>query len=257
MSRTFGYRELLTKEVVEAWRTYRLAVLWTIFAVIGIAVPLIIRFLPRLLRIFGATGELGLGDLGVADVIDMLVRNVTLVGGLAAIVLTMGTVAGERRRGTLALVLSRPVSRAAVIWAKFVALGMAFGLAIGLAVVGAWLYSALFFAPQAALPWGQLGAILWLSVMCHVAVTLVGSVVAATPTGAAIVGLGFVAAMTLTSSIASLARFLPVGLGDVAKAVALEEVSPDLAPETTISISIGLIAVALVLAWWRLRRMDV
>ena len=197
MSRTFGYRELLTKEVVEAWRTYRLAILCGTFLVIGIAVPLLIRFLPRLVRWFGATGEIGLEDLGVADVVDMLVRNVTLTGGVAAILLTMGTIAGERRRGTLGLVLSRPVSRAAVLWAKFVALGMAFGLATGLAVLGTWLYSALFFAPQAALPWGQLGAILWLSLMVHVAVTLFGSVVAPTPLGAAAVGLGFIAAMSL------------------------------------------------------------
>jgi ABC-2 type transport system permease protein len=257
VSRTFGYRELLTKEVVEAWRTYRLAVLCGLFVVIGITGPLIVRFLPRLLRLFGATGELGLDDLGVADVIDLLVRNVTLVGGFAAILLTMGTIAGERRRGTLDLVLSRPVSRAAVIWAKFVGLGMAFGLAVGLAVLGSWLYSALFFSPQSALPWGQLGAILWLSVMCHVAVTLLGSVIAPTPLGAAIVGLGFVAVMALASSVASLARFLPAGLGEVARAVALEDVSPDLAPAATLSASVLLIAVALAAAWWRLRRMDV
>jgi ABC-2 type transport system permease protein len=254
---TFGCRELLTKEVLEAWRTYRLAMLCGLFVVIGIAVPLIVRFLPRLLRIFGATGELGVGELGVADVIDMLVRNVTLVGGIAAVLLTMGAIAGERLRGTLDLVLSRPVSRAAVIWAKFVALGMAFGLAIGLAVLGSWLYSALFFAPQSALPWGQLGAILWLSVMCTVAVTLLGSVVASTPLGAAIVGLGYIAAMALASSVASLARFLPVGLGDVARAVALEDISPDLAPAATLTLSIAVIAVALTAAWWRLRRMDV
>lgn len=257
MSRTFGYRELLTKEVVEAWRTYRLAALCGLFIVIGIAVPLIVRFLPSLLRMFGASGDLGLGELGVAEVVDMLVRNVTQVGGIAAIVLTMGAIAGERRRGTLDLVLSRPVSRAAVIWAKFVALGMAFGLAIGLAVAGAWLYSALFFSPQAALPWGQLGAVLWLLVMCHVAVTLLASAVAATPLGAAIVGLGFVAAMTLASSVASLARFLPIGLAEVARAVALEEPRPDLAPAVTIAVSVVLIGVALVAAWWRLRRMDV
>ena len=257
MSRTFGYRELLTKEIVEVWRTYRLAALCGLFIVIGIAVPLIVRFLPSLMRTFGATGELGLGEAGVADVVDLLVRNVTQVGGIAAILLTMGSIAGERRRGTLDLVLSRPVSRAAVIWAKFVALGMAFGLAIGLAVVGAWLYSALFFSPQAALPWGQLGALLWLFVMCHVAVTLLGSVVAATPLGAAIVGLGYVAAMALASSVASLARFLPVGLAQVARSVALEAPDPELAPAWTISISLGLIAVALVAAWWRLRRMDV
>jgi len=256
VSRSFGYRELLAKEIVEAWRTYRLAVLCGLFVVIGIAVPLIVRFLPRLLRLFGTTGELGLGELGVADVVDLLVRNVTLVGAIAAILLTMGTIADERRRGTLDLLLSRPVSRAAVIWAKFVALGMVFGLAIGLAVAGSWLYSALFFAPQAALPWGQLGAILWLSVMCHVAVTLLGSVVAATPLGAGIVGLGFVAAMALASSVGSLARFLPAGLGEVARAVALEDVSPDLAPAATLSLSIGFVALALAAAWWRLRRMD-
>ena len=257
MSRTFGYRELLTKEIVEAWRTYRLAVVCALFVVIGVAMPLIVRFLPRLLRMFGTTGEVALGDLGVADVVDLLVRNVTLVGGIAAILLTMGTIAGERRRGTLDLILSRPVSRAAVIWAKFVALGMTFGLAIGLAVLGSWLYSALFFAPQAALPWGQLGAILWLSVMCQVAVTLLGSVLAATPLGAGIVGLEFIAAMALASSVPSLARFLPAGLGEVARAVALEDMSADLTPAVTLTMSVVLIAVALTVACWRLRRMDV
>lgn len=257
MSRTFGYRELLTKEVVEAWRTYRLALLCGLFALIGIAVPLLVRFLPRLVRWFGATGEIGLEDVGVADVVDMLIRNVTLVGGIAAILLTMGTIAGERRRGTLGLVLSRPVSRAAVLWAKFVALGMAFGLATGLAVLGTWLYSALFFSPQAALPWGQLGALLWLSLMVHVAVTLFGSVVAPSSLGAAAVGLGFIAAMSLASSVTSLARLLPVGLADVARAAALEEVSPDLVPAVTIGVSVAVIAIALAGAWWRFRRMDV
>lgn len=257
MIHTFGYRELLAKEVVEAWRTYRLAILCGIFVVIGIAVPLLVRFLPRLLRWFGATGELGLEDLGVADVVEVLVRNVTLIGGIAAILLTMGSIAGERRRGTLGLVLSRPVSRAAVIWAKFVALGMAFGLATGLAVLAAWLYSALFFSPQAALPWGQLGAVLWLSSMVHVAVTLFGSVMAATPLGAGMLGLAFVAVMSLASNVTSLARLLPVGLGEVAEAVALEDVSPDLLPGVTVAVSLAVIAVALGAAWLRFRRMDV
>ena len=256
MSRTFGYRELLTKEIVEAWRTYRIAVLCGLFAIIGIAAPLLVRFLPRLLRLFGATGELGLEGLGVADVVDLLIRNVTLVGGFAGILLAMGSIAGERRRGTLDLILSRPVSRAAVVWAKFVALGMVFGLAVALAVVGAWLYSALFFAPQAALPWGQLGAVLWLSAMVHVAVTMLGSVVARSPLGAAAFGLTYVAVMGLAATVATLARFVPVGLAEVARAVALEEVSPDLLPAVTVGVSVAVIAVALLGAWWRLRRMD-
>jgi ABC-2 type transport system permease protein len=173
------------------------------------------------------------------------------------VLLTMGTIAGERRQGTLALVLSRPVSRAAVLWAKFVALGMTFGLAIGLAVLGAWLYSALFFSPQAALPWGQLGALLWLLVMAHVAITLFGSVVAATPIGAGLLGLAFIAAMSLAGTVSSLARYLPIGLADVAQAVALEDVSEDLLPGVSIGATLVVIAVSLGAAWLRFRRLDV
>ena len=251
MKTTFGYRELLTKEVVEAWRTYRLAAVCGLFIAIGIAVPLLVRFFPAAAR------EPGADDLGVAEVLATFVRNVTLLGGLAAILLTMGTIAGERRRGLLALVLARPVSRAAVIWAKFVALGMVFGLATALAVLAAWLYAALFFDSQALLPWGQLGALLWLSAMVNVAITLFGSVVAATPLGAAGVGLACLAAMTLLAPATSLARLLPAGLAELGTAVALEQVGADLAPGATVGVSLLVIAVALAAAWWRFRRLDV
>jgi ABC-2 type transport system permease protein len=257
MRLTFGYRELLTKEIVEAWRTYRIAVLCALYLALGIGVPLLIRFLPSLLRMFGATGEPAADDLGVADLVNLLVSSVTLFGGIAAILVTMGAIADERRRGLLALVLSRPVSRAAVLWAKFVAVGMMFGLATVLAVLAAWLYAALFFDAQAVLPWGQLGAVLWLSVMVQVAITLLGSVLARTPLGAAAVGLAFLVAMSLAATVVSLARFLPAGLPDLARAVALENVSPDLAPTTTIGASLLVIAVALGVAWWQFRRMDV
>lgn len=254
---TFGYRELLAKEVVEAWRTYRLALLCALFAGIGVAVPLLVRFLPRLIAVFGGREVIGVEERGVPDVVDLLVGNVTVLGGAAAILLTMGAIAGERRSGLLALVLSRPVSRAAVLWAKFVALGMLFGLATGLAVLAAWLYAALFFDAQAMLPWGQLGGLLWLSAMVQVAVTLLGSVLAATPLGAAGIGLAFFTAMSLVSPVTSLARFLPAGLPDLGRAVALEAVGPDLAPGATVGASLLVIAAALGAAWWRFRRTDV
>ena len=251
MKTTFGYRELLTKEVVEAWRTYRLAALCGLFIVIGVAVPLLVRFLAA------GPGQAGDEALGVPEVVDLFGRNVTLFGGTAAILLTMGTFAGERRRGLLALVLSRPVSRAAVLWAKFVALGMVFGLATMLAVLAAWLYAALFFDAQAVLPWGQLGALLWLSAMVQVAVTLLGSVVAATPLGAATVGLAFLTGVTLLAPVTSLARFTPAGLAELGRAVALEAVTAAHAPGATVGVSLLVIAVALGAAWWRFRRTDV
>jgi hypothetical protein len=43
----------------------------------------------------------------------------------------------------------------------------------------------------------------------------------------------------------------------VAKAVALEEVSSDLDPARTVAVSLSVILVSMLLAWWRFRRVEV
>src|SRR5215203_2719538 len=111
-----GYRELLEKEVIEAWRTHRVVMVCALYIVLGIASPLIIRYLPELQALFGSVNEeLGLGELGLADAIDLLTRDLVQFGSIAAVLLAMGSVAGERDRGTLGLVVSKPVSRTAVL----------------------------------------------------------------------------------------------------------------------------------------------
>ena len=250
-----GYRVLLEKEVIEAWRTYRLGIVCGLFVILGILSPIVTRYLPQIVRVFApADFEIGLPEMGVVDVLDQLLRNVAQVGAFAAILLTMGSVAGERERGTAALVLTKPVGRAVFLWAKFVALGMVFGLATGLAVLAAWLYTALLFERPPILPWISMAMVIWLSTMVYVSITFVGSAVLRSPIGAAAVGLAALVVLSLGSSVSTLNPSLPAGLIDVAKAVALEEISPDLDPARTVAVSVGVIAVSLTLALLRFRR---
>jgi ABC-2 type transport system permease protein len=250
-----GYRVLLEKEVIEAWRTYRLGIVCGLFVVLGILSPIVTRYLPEIIRIFAPPDfEIGLPQMGVVDVIDQLLKNVIQFGALAAILITMGSVAAEKERGTAALVLAKPVSRAAFLWAKFVALGMIFGLATALAVVAAWLYTTLLFEAPPVLPWISMAMIIWLSTMVYVSITFLGSAALRSPLGAAAVGFAGLIGLSLPSIVSTLNPWLPAGLVDVAKAVALEEVSGDLDPPRTIAMAIGLIAVSLGLAWWRFRR---
>jgi ABC-2 type transport system permease protein len=244
--------------MVEAWRTYRLGTLSGLFVVLGIVTPLATRYLPELLRAFGPTDlEIGLEDTGLPEVVDGLLGNLVRFGGAAAVLLAMGAIAGERERGTLSFVLAKPVGRAAFLWAKVVALGMQLGLAIGLAVVAAWLYSNLLFERPPIVAWAQLAILAWLSAMVYGSITLLGSVVVRTPLAAAALGLAAIAAVAILSSVATLSPWLPGGLVDVARSVALDEISPDLDPPRTIAVSLGFIAVSLALAWWRFRRQDV
>jgi ABC-2 type transport system permease protein len=255
--RLHGYRQVLEKEVIEAWRTYRLVYLCALFVVIGIAAPVIIQYLPELAAALVPDAEIGVGETGAPDVVDLLLSTLLNAGALAAVLMTMGAVAGERERRTAWLVLSKPVSRAAFLWAKVVALGMIFALATGLAVLAAWLYSSLFFGQVPILPWAQLAFISWLAILVDVSISFLGSVLAASSLGAAGFGLAAIVGFSLASAVTGLTPWLPTGLGEVARAVVLEEVSTDLDPARTVAVSFGVILVSLFLAWWRFRREEV
>jgi ABC-2 type transport system permease protein len=253
-----GYRELLEKEVIEAWRTHRLVMVAALYVVLGIASPLIIRYLPELQSLFGPVDEeLGLGELGLPDVIDLLARNLVQFGSIAAVLLTMGAVAGERERGTLGLVLSKPVSRTAVLAAKFVGIAMVLGLGTILGVLAAFLYSALLFAPTDPLPWAQMAMLLLLAVLVPASITFLGSVLSGSSLGAAAMGVAGLVVLSLGSALPAANPFFSTGLAEIARAAPLEGIGPDLDAPRTIMVAIGIVVVFLLLSWLRFRRADV
>ena len=252
-----GYRELLEKEVVEAWRTYRVGAIAILFALVGILVPVLTRYLPELLRGFAPPDfEIGLDEMGPADIIDQLLRNLVLFGGLAGVLLAMGSVAAEKERGTARLVLATPVRRAAFLWAKFVAMAMLLGLGVGLALLAAWLYTSMLYGQQGALAWAQMALVVWLSTLVYASITFLGSSLLGSPLGAAAIGFAAVVGLSILSAVGTLNPWLPTGLLDVARTIGLDEPSPDLDPARTVAISLAVIALSLSLAWLRFRRED-
>jgi ABC-2 type transport system permease protein len=253
-----GYRGLLEKEVVELWRTYRLGLLAALFLVIGIATPVLTRFLPELDWLLAPPdAELGLVETGIEDVVDLLVRTLVQFGGFAMVLLAMGSVATDRARGVTALVLSRPVARGAYVLSKFVALAMAAGLATILGVLAAWLYTLWLFEPPPALPWIQLGMLVWLAVMVPGAITFLASTVLRSPLGAAAVGVAALLMLALASAAPTPNAWSPSELAALARASALEDFGIELDAARTIGVSIAMVVGSFLLAWLRFRRADV
>lgn len=253
-----GYRELLEKEVIEAWRTHRVLAVSALYIVLGIASPVLIRYLPELQNLFGTVDEeLGIGELGLADAMDLLVRNIVQFGSIAAVLLAMGSIAGERERGTLGLVLSRPVSRAALLAAKFVGIAMVLGLATGLGLLATFLYSTLIYGGTDPLTWVQAALFLLLAVLVPASITFLGSVIAGTSLGAAAIGIAGLVFLSLGSTLPSASPWFSTGLAELARAVPLEGIGPDMDAARTVAVSIGVVVLSLALAWWRFRRADV
>ena len=249
-----GYRELLEKEMVEAWRTYRLGVLGALFLVLGITAPVLTRFLPDIIKAFAPAGfNVDVPDLGISDVLDQLLKNLIQFGALAAILVTMGSVASEKERGTAAFVLAKPVTRTAFLGAKVVSIGMIFAIATALAVAGAWAYTGLLYFSPPVLPWIKLGVAIWLSTMVYVSITFLGSVLMRSSLGAAGIGFAGLIALSLASIVPILSTWLPAGLVAVAKSVAMEESSADVHPIRTVAACALIVVGCLFLAWWRFR----
>jgi ABC-2 type transport system permease protein len=251
-----GFGPLLRKELLEQWRTLRLPVVAAVFLLVGLSSPLLARFTPEILKAVGGDQfTIILPTPTAADSIDQLAKNLGQFGGLIAVLLAMGAVATEKERGTAALLLTKPVSRAAFLAAKLAVIGLTLAVSVAIATAGAWFYTLVLFAPLS--PAGvAAGAVLqWLTLMAWASITFVGSTLTRSALAAA--GLGIVAFIVvgILGVVPNVGRFLPTGLGGPERALALGIPGPD--PVVPTVATLVLIGVAALSAWLAFRRQEI
>jgi ABC-2 type transport system permease protein len=208
-----GFGVLVRKEVSEAWRTRRLPVIALLFLTVGIISPLTARYLNEILTAaLGDQMTIPLPPPTAATALGQLEKNLGQLGALAAIALAMGSVAGELDRGTAALILAQPATRAAFLLAKLTGIAIVLGACTALAVASAWIYTVILFEPLPVGGWLAMGILAWLALMAWAALTFLASAATGSTTAAA--GLGFVGlvAVSLLSVVPALDRLLPTGL---------------------------------------------
>ncbi|HPD41579.1 MAG TPA: YhfC family glutamic-type intramembrane protease [Anaerolineae bacterium] len=202
------------KELLQQWRTRRVLIVLAVFVLFGLFSPLLAYFTPQLLRsIAGAEMFAELIPTPTAvDAIGQYLKNLSQFGFILAILLGMGAVAGERERGTAALVLSKPLPRWAFILSKFTAQTVVYAGGFLVASLGAYFYTVVLFG---ALDFGlfmAINALLFLWLMVFVAVALLGSVLGTSTGAAAGIGFGGAAALLLAGSLPRVGPLLPGGL---------------------------------------------
>lgn len=208
-----GFRVLLHKELLEAWRTRRLPVVGILFLVIGILSPLTARYLNEILAIaLGDQLPVTLPVPTAATAIDQLLKNMGQMGALAAIALAMGSVSGELDRGTAALVLAQPATRPAFLLAKLTAISIVLGAGVALGVGVTWVYTAILFEPLPVAGWIVMAVLGWLALVAWASLTFLASAATGSTTAAA--GLGFVAliGVSIVAVVPALDHLLPTGL---------------------------------------------
>ena len=250
-----GLGLLLRKEIREQARTMRLVAVVAVFALLGLLSPVFARYVREIVEAVGGGQFEGMiPEPTVGDAVAQFIKNTGQFGILIAILVTMGSVAAEKERGTAAFLLSKPIGRGAFVTAKIVAIGTLLAAALGVGGVLCWIYTTILFEPLPALGFAGAVALMWLSLAAFAAVTFLASVV--TRSGLAAGGLGFGAfvATGILSALPAIGPYMPTSLWGAADALALGTVPDPLAGPVLANVI--LVLAALGLAWWSFRRQE-
>src|ERR1700694_4513655 len=232
-----GYAVLLIKEITEQWRTGRLPVVAAIFLLFGLASPVLAKYTPDIVKLAASSIDIHVPTPTIKDAVAQLIKNLNQVGVLTAILLAMGSVAGEKESGTAAFVLVKPVSRFAFLAAKFSGLAMTMAAAV------------------LRLGLGPACLVILLGLLEIAAVTFLGSTLVRSSIPAAGIGIVALVVAGVVSSLPNVGRFTPFGLNELASDLALQQTATGW--DWPVIANVGFVVVGLAASWLVFRRQEV
>ena len=176
--------------------------------------PLLIKFTPQMLgAIEGAEmfAEL-IPEMTISDAIGQHIETITQFGFIIVILMGMGAVAAEKEKGTAAIILSKPLSRANFLNSKFAAQTLMYFLAFTLVLAGGYYYTTVLFGELDFWLYLSSNLLLLLWILVIAAVTLLGSTLGNSTGAAAGFSLGGAILLLLAGSIPNIGALFPSGL---------------------------------------------
>ncbi|WP_312151502.1 ABC transporter permease subunit [Paenibacillus odorifer] len=213
---------LYRKEMLEMARSYKLIWIPVVFILLGIMQPLTTYYLPEILKASGDVPPGLLEGYEIPSAAAVMAQSLGQYGTIGMLVLALGAMnvlAGERYSGTMELILVRPVSPAAIVFAKWAAQLTLLIVALGLGAAGAAYYTEQLIG---SLSWGDVIAAsgvygLWL--LCAVSATLLFSGFLKSPV-AAFLALALMAGLSLGQSLLpSWFEWAPAGLSGLSAGI--------------------------------------
>lgn len=197
------------KEFYEFFKTYRFYVLFGVFAFFAILNAPTARYLPQILQAIPDMGiNIEMPDPTIADAYIQFISNVTNAF-FALIIIFMGSVSTEIKKGTILLVLSKGVSRIDFYFSKYLngilMYTFSFLMYTLLTIAGTWLlfgewyFNGLFIASLSIYLFGLL----------IMTAAFSASAVSKSAGPGAFAGFGLLVLLPLTDFLGKFARYLP------------------------------------------------
>jgi ABC-2 type transport system permease protein len=245
----------LRKELMEQWRSYRLLIVAVVLAAFGLLSPLTAKYTPELIKLLpnGEAIAALIPAPTAADAVAQYLKNISQFSVILALLMTMGTVAHEKERGTAGMILVKPLPRWAFLAAKFAALGLTFSASLAVAGAGCYYYTLILFEPLRLGPWVVLNLLVLVFVLVYVALTLMSSVLTKSQAAAGGLAFALLIVLAIPGALPKVGEYLPGQL--INWGASLMTGSPASA-WPALWVSLALIVGALSIAWLAFERQE-
>ncbi len=204
-----GLASLLKKELKEQIRTHKWLIVGGIFLFFGLTTPLMLKYLPQIIQLAGEQIPIEMPPPTAAQSLASYAGTIGQLGILITVLIAMGSVANELRHGTATMVLSKPVSRAAYVNAKLIAMSIIFIAALAVASLFCFGYTVWLIGEAEALPFIGLNLLMGIFLIFCLAVTLLFSSIFKSAPAAGGLAIAVIIAQALVSSIPYVGNFFP------------------------------------------------
>lgn len=136
------------KEALEIWRNFSWLWVPLVFILLAIMDPITYYFMPKLMDALGGMPEgmvFEFPEIPASDGVMLALTQFSSIGVLIIVLLTMGTIAGERKSGIAELILVKPVNHITYILAKWAAKLSLFIISFSIGMLLNWYYVNLLF----------------------------------------------------------------------------------------------------------------
>jgi len=248
---------LIRKEFKEQMRTKKILILAIIFLFVAIASPILAKLTPELLKNITVTGmTINLPEPTYKDSIDQFIKNISQIGLLVLVFVVAGTVSDEKAKKTLEIVLTKPVSRAKFIAAKFASNFLSISGIFVAASALFYAYTVTTFGTFNLVNFSLMAAIVLLYILMISAVTILASTLVRNSIVAG--GIGFISSIlfgTVFSLIGSIKHYSPNLIFSNYKDVVASGWSQDLA--WPLAVIMFVIVAAVLVAIFFFRRQEI
>ena len=203
-----GYIAFVKKEFTENMKNYRFLILFAVFLIFGIMSAFLAKFTPQILSALAADMEMTTEPVAL-DAWKQFYKNISGVGFSAFIILFGSCLSYEYSKGTLVLMVTKGLSRKAVILAKYTVAATLMTISYWIGFVATYGYTAILWKGTNLSNVALSAVLLWIVGFLYLSILIIGCVIFKQTFTSILFTGGIVALISLLGMIEPIAKFNP------------------------------------------------